>query len=97
MPMELGVHMISEIKFPYKVDVPNSDIHLYRTLVFEWYVVRCSSRNGCQNDMYLKRGWTTCSKCMNHLGSILSIIEGGLYDCLMRSRVFTCVMNRIFI
>ena len=31
--------------------MPNSVTHLNRTIEFEWYVVRCGFKNGCQKDM----------------------------------------------
>ena len=47
-----------------EVDVPNSVTSLYWTPIFEWYVVRCASKNGYQKNMF-RRDWTMCSKYEN--------------------------------
>jgi hypothetical protein len=47
-----------------KVDMPNSQIAIFSTHVFEWYVVRCGSKNRHQKDMF----------------SIANIIGGDLCD-----------------
>jgi hypothetical protein len=45
----------------YKVDVPKSNTTIICTPIFEWYVVRCGSKNNYQKDMF-HRHWTMCSK-----------------------------------
>jgi hypothetical protein len=44
---------------PPKVDMPNLVSGLNRTPIFEWYVVRCGSKNGCQRRVF-KRDRTMC-------------------------------------
>ena len=33
------------------LDVPKSNMIIILTPTFEWFVVRCESKNGCQKDM----------------------------------------------
>jgi hypothetical protein len=35
----------------YKVDVPNSNTTIIEIPLFEWYVIRCGSKNGHQKDL----------------------------------------------
>jgi len=66
-----------------------------------WCIVRCGSKNRHKARIM----WTTCSKFVNHsrLNSehylLIYLFWGGvdIYDHLMNSRVFTSVMNEIFI
>jgi hypothetical protein len=37
----------------HKISGPNLAIHLQQTPLFEWCMVRCKSKNGHQNDIYL--------------------------------------------
>jgi hypothetical protein len=39
-----------------KGNVPNSTTYLNWTLIFEWCVVRCGSKNGHQNDVMCLKG-----------------------------------------
>ena len=38
-----------------KVDMLNSNIAIFRTPIFEWYMFRCGSKNGHQNYMCFKK------------------------------------------
>jgi hypothetical protein len=64
--------------------------------LFEWYVVRCSSKSKYQKDTFLKH-WTMCSKNDNHSRLDDQHIWGDPYDCLMSSRILSLVMNKMFI
>ena len=64
--------------------------------LFEWYVVRCSSKSKYQKDTFLKH-WTMCSKNDNHSRLNDQHIWGDPYDCLMSSRILSLVMNKMFI
>ena len=59
---------------------------LIRTPIFEWFVVWCGSKNGYQTYMFLKE-----------IGLHTQWGGGGMYDHLMRMRIFSLIMNRIFI
>ena len=75
-----------------KVDVSNSITYLYQKPIILWYVFRCGFKNKYQKrlDYMLKINIAI-------LDSILSIIEGGPYDHLMSTRIFTLVTNKIFV
>ena len=57
------------------VDMPNSVIDLSQTPIFEWYVVRCDSKNGYQKNIF-KRKWTLCSKMISTKINSWNIIRG---------------------
>ena len=57
-----------------KVDVPNSSIAIIWTLVFEWYMVRCRSKNGHQKDMCLVEVELRAQNMLIILVSIINII-----------------------
>jgi hypothetical protein len=64
------------------------------------YVVKCGSKNGYQEYMYLLEYCIACSKYDNHsrLTSKHSCVGGGdMYDHLMSTGKFTLTMNKIFI
>ena len=48
------------------VDMPNSITYLDQTPIFEWYLVRCGSKNRYQKDMCIEEIGLTCSKYDNH-------------------------------
>ena len=54
--------------------------HLNWTPIFQWYVVRCESKNGDQ-----KKNRTTCSKFVNHFMPKNTIIGGTLHGSLFDS------------
>ena len=69
---------------------------LIRTPMFELYVVRCDSKNKYSKDR--------CSKeigvhAQNMIASIINMILGGgvLFDHSMSTRIFTLIINKIFI
>jgi len=57
--------------------------------IFEWYVVRCGSKNIDSKGHVFERDWTTCSEYDSH--SRLNSVGnwGDLYDHLMSTRIFT--------
>ena len=59
-----------------KVDVPISNIATIWTPIFEWYAVRCESKNRHQKDMCLKRIGLRAQNMFTILGSIVSMIGG---------------------
>ena len=63
--------------------------HLHLTIS----MVRCGSKNGHQKDVLRKIG-LHAHNVLTVLDSIINIIEGHLYDHLMRERIFTLSMNR---
>ena len=61
-------------------------------------MVRNSSRNGYKKDVWLKKIELRAQIMIIIPGSIVNIIGGGdLYDYLMSMRIFTVIMNKIFI
>ena len=61
-----------------KVDVPNLMTSLNQTSILEWYVVRCDSKNGYQNDiMRFKEIGLSGQDMITILGLIVHIIEVG--------------------
>ena len=78
------------------VDVSISVIDPNQTPTFEWYVIRCGSKDGYQKDMF-KRDWTTCSKYDSHSRPKGQHDWEDLYDHLMNMRNFVKSMNNIFI
>ena len=80
------------------VDVPHSNIAVIWTPICEWYVVRCRSKNEHQNDMCLEEIELRSQNMLIILESIVNIIGGGyLYIRFMSTRIFTLIMNEIFI
>ena len=61
-------------------------------------MVRCGFKSGHQKDiMCLKEIGPHAQNMLTILGSIVNIILGDLYDHLMSMRIFTLMMNKIFI
>ena len=57
-------------------------------------MVRCGTKNGYQNDMFLKE---IIYYVITILHSIVNIIEGDICDHSMSTRIFTLTMIKIFI
>jgi hypothetical protein len=60
----------------HKVGVPKSNIARIWTPTFEWYEVRCGSRNRHQKDMCLKEIRLRAQNLLIFLGSVVNMIEG---------------------
>jgi hypothetical protein len=56
--------------------VPDSNISIIRTLIFEWYVVRCGSENGQQKYICSKQIGLCAQDMLAVLGSIGNVIAG---------------------
>ena len=54
--------------------MPNSNIAIILTPIFQWYVVRCGSKNIHQEDMHLKEIGLG-AQTMLILGSVVNIIR----------------------
>jgi hypothetical protein len=79
--------------------MPNSITYLNWIRVFEWYRVRCESKNGYKKDMYSKEiGLRAQNIYDNHYKFHSQPNWRGLYDYLMSARMFTMIMimNKIF-
>ena len=76
--------------------MPRLVTYLNQTPIFERYVVRCGSKKGYQKGM-LKRDWTTCSRYDNHSTLKSQHKWGDLHDHVISMRIFTSIMNKIFI
>lgn len=79
---------------------PNSIISLNMTGIFKWYVVRRAAKNKNQKDMCSKETAVHAQNMITILGSIMTIIfiwEVDLHDHLMSIKMFTLIMNEIFI
>ena len=73
-----------------KVDMPNLVTGLNMTSRFEWYVIRCGTKNEYQKDVF----WidrTTCSKYDNHSTFKGQHNWGNLYEHLMSTRIFILI------
>lgn len=70
-----------------EVSGPNSVTHLKWKLMFEWYVVKCASKNSSKKHHEFERGWTTCSNLLTILGSKVNII-GDLHAHVIRKIIF---------
>ena len=46
--------------------VPDINVAITWTLVFEWYVARCGSKNGHHKGMCFERNWIMGSKYVHH-------------------------------
>ena len=78
-----------------EVDRPHSNIATFWTLMFEWCVVGCGSKNNhwkymCSNEIGLH-----VQIMLPSLSPVVNIVGGGLYDHLVSMRIFT--LNMIFI
>ena len=80
-----------------KVSGPNSVIHLQRTPIFEWCMIRCGFKNGYQNDTCLKEIGLVAHKLFTIMDSIINMIGKHLCEHLLRMRTFTLIMNKKFI
>ena len=69
-----------------------------RTTIFRWCVVTCGSKNVHQRDVCFNK-IILRAQFISILGSIINIIEGGrdLYNHFISLRIFTLIMNKIFI
>ena len=69
--------------FKTEVDMPNSNIMIIWTPLFEWYLVMCGSKNGHQKYMCLKEIGLCAQHVLNHsslndqhdLGGTYTIID----------------------
>ena len=83
-PLNIGV----PLRPTHEVDVPKSNIAIIWTPTFEWYVVRCGSKNGHQKCVYMNEVTLHAQKHDTILGSIINIIVKDLYDQLMSTIFF---------
>ena len=68
------------------------------TLYCEEYVIRCASKNKYHEDiMYLKKNQTMCSKYDNQYRLNSQHHWVNLYDHLTSKRIFTFMMNKVFV
>ena len=66
----------------YNVDVPKSTTETTWTPLFEWYVVRCGSKNWHQNDLYLNETGMRAQNMLTILGSLINVIDGAYMTTL---------------
>ena len=64
--------------FTPSIDVPNSITYLNQTPIFEWYVVRCGTKNGYQKDVF-ERVRLGAQNLITILGSQINIIRGPVW------------------
>ena len=69
---------------------------LDETPKFKWYVIRCGSNDGVQNDTCVAEIRLHAQNMINLLVSILNIIGKDIYDHSMSTRIFTFTMNKVF-
>jgi hypothetical protein len=74
--VSFGSISIVDLKQFTKVDVPNSNIAMISTPIFEWCVVRCGSKNGNQKEMCLEEIGQRAQNMLSFLGFIFNIIWG---------------------
>ena len=77
--------------------LPSSITHLNRTPIFEWYVVLCGSKKGYHKDTCLLKDWIACSNYNTQSRSNSQLYLKGLYNHLMSTRIFTLIMNKMFV
>jgi hypothetical protein len=77
--------------------VPNSATYLTQTPILKWFVVWCGSQNMYQKNMLLKETRLYAQNMMTIMGSMGSMIGGGVYDQLMSTRILTMIMNEMYI
>ena len=92
-----SIFLIGHLHFNGKVDVPNSVTYLRRTLIFEWYVVWCGSKNKYQKDTCLKEIGLHAQNMITIVASIIDLLGGNLYDHSMSTRIFTLILNKIYV
>jgi hypothetical protein len=88
-----------------KVDTSSSKTMIIWTPIFEWYVIRCGSKNKHQFQRDTNLDWIMCSKYANHSRfssqhDFLFFIlcwESGNYWHLMSWGIFTLVIEKISI
>ena len=80
-----------------KVDVVNSITYPSWTPIYEWYVVRCDSKDRGHKGMCLKEIELCAQNTITILSSIFDIIGGDQYDHSMSMRMFTLTMKNMFI
>ena len=97
------VHVV-DLKFNVGVEYmyltlvnPYSVTFVIYTLIFQWYVVKCGSKNNHQKGMCFTEIGLQAKNMITILGSIVNTIEGSLFDHSMSLRIFTLIMNKIFI
>jgi hypothetical protein len=79
------------------VDLPNSIIDLkIKQPTFEWYVVKCDSKNRYQEDMYLKDIGLHAQKHDNYSRFSNPQIWEHRYDPFVSMRIFTLIMDKKF-
>ena len=61
-----------------KIDVPDSVIYLSETSIFEWYMVRCDSKNKYQKSVCLKEIGLHAQNMITFLNLTINLI-GGTY------------------
>lgn len=74
----LGRHGSKLVK-ECEVSVPNLVTSDNQTSIFEWYEVRCGSKNGYQKDMYLQGIGHHAQNMVTTLSSVVNMI-GGTYN-----------------
>ena len=62
-----------------KIDVPNFNTRTIWTFIFKWYVVRCGSKNGHQNDTWLKDIGLCAQNMLSILGSLINLFKGPIW------------------
>ena len=77
--------------------MPNSNTAIIWTPLFEWYMGSCGSKNGHQEGMCSKEIRLHAQNMLTILGLMVNMTRGDLYDHLMSTRIFTLIMNKIFI
>ena len=80
-----------------KVGMHHLVTYLDQTPIYEWFVVRGSSKNKYIQDLCSKE-MELCAQNFNHHSRPNNVhIWKNLYDYLMNMRIFTLMMNKIFI
>lgn len=81
-----------------KVDMTKFNTKNTLACVLEWYVIRHASKISHQKDICLKEIRVHVQNMLFILSSIVNMTLGGnLYDCSISKRIFTLIMNKIFI
>jgi hypothetical protein len=70
-------------------DMPNPVTYLNQAPKFEWFVIRCGSKEQIPKTQIFQKDWTTCSKYISHSNSQQKWVR--LYDHLMRTGIFTLI------
>ena len=61
----------------WKESMPNWVIYLNPTPIFEWWAVKCRTKNGHHKNLCLKESRLRAQNLSTILGSIVNIIGGG--------------------